>query len=57
MKMKIKFMVSGSIDELENNINEFIKGKEVINIKFQEIPETEHTGCYLTVLIMYRWFE
>ena len=53
--MKIKYIKSGNLhlgtDSLEDEINNFIKKKKVIDIKFQEYSDED--GISANVLIMY----
>lgn len=46
--MKVKLLYSGNTDMLNDKINEFIEGKEVIDIK---LSTSKYGTC---VLIMYK---
>lgn len=46
--MKVKLIASNFLDNLENKINDFIKDKVVIDIKF------ENFNNYFSCMIMYR---
>lgn len=45
--MKVKFCLESHIGNLENEINNFIKDKKVIDIK------TQTTNGYIIVMILY----
>lgn len=53
--MKIKIFVSSSQTEIEKRINDFIKDKHVIDIKFSTDYDMDsgETGSFYNVLIMY----
>lgn len=51
--MKVKFMSSNSTYELEKLINDFIKDKELIDIKYQILKTDGLRVAYYSALIMY----
>lgn len=53
--MKIKIMEDDPMYDFSHQINEFIKDKKVIDIKYctQYMPDDEYTGFWRSVLIMY----
>lgn len=52
--MKVKIMSSNSTYELEKLINDFIKDKELIDIKYQIISNDVLRIAYYSVLIIYK---
>lgn len=51
--MKVKFMSSDSTYELEKLINDFIKDKELIDIKYQILKMNGLRLGYYSALIIY----
>lgn len=51
--MKVKFMSSDSTYELEKLINDFIKDKELIDIKYQILKTDGVRVAYYSALIIY----
>lgn len=51
--MKVKFMSSNSTYELEKLINDFIKDKELIDIKYQILKTDGVRVAYYSALIIY----
>lgn len=52
--MKVKFMSSNSTYELEKLINDFIKDKELIDIKYQILKTDGVRVAYYSALIIYK---
>lgn len=51
--MKVKFMSSNSTYELEKLINDFIKDKELIDIKYSILKTDGVRVAYYSALIIY----
>lgn len=52
--MKVEIFDDTNVGDLENTINDFIKDKEVIDIKYSSILESEYNQIIFSVLIMYK---
>lgn len=52
--MKVEIFDNTNVGDLENTINDFIKDKEVIDIKYSSILESEYNQIIFSVLIMYK---
>lgn len=52
--MKVKFMSSNSTYELEKLINDFIKDKELIDIKYHILKTDGVRVAYYNALIIYK---
>lgn len=50
---KIKIFKSVSIDKLENDVNDFIKYRDIIDIKFNSFHENSMYNQYV-ILIIYK---
>lgn len=50
--MKVKIIFQDDLDELEKTINDFIKGKKIIDIKLTSTSD-KRFGLYVIALIFY----
>lgn len=48
---KVKMFESEDIEEIENDVNEFIKDKQLIDMKLN--TTTEHNISWYTVMVLY----
>lgn len=55
--MKVKIMSSNSTYELEKLINDFIKDKELIDIKYQILKTDGVHVAYYSILIIYNEYQ
>ena len=51
--MKVKVFETDISSDFEKIINEFIKGKKVVDIKYNAIPDLERNITIYTALVMY----
>ena len=53
MNVKIFSIIDSSVEPMENEINEFIQGKKVINITQSESRDSESLNWSLTITVLY----